>query len=192
MNKTYYYKPKFFRYKVTYIGIFAIFFLLYSIYNLFVNQNIIYSLPIIICAYIIMEDFVTISNPSSVTITDESITFSAYGRSHKFLWNEMRSFTIKEFISSRKMFIRINGGGIFSGRYWLSCLYFLDGEELYMWLRDKEYLMNPNSLKSQARRSNEKDFAQRQVKNAEKQAAREKKQQERLERLGIKRKNTDK
>ena len=160
--------------------------------NLLTTNNPLYFAPIIICIYIIWEDFVSISNPSEVTITDESITFGAFGRKHTFLWSEIKLFTIKEFVSSRKMFIRINDAGLLKGRYWVNCYFFVDGEELYMWLRDKEYALHPNSLKAQARRSNEKDYEERQIRNAKKLKEREAKQQARLEKLGIKKTKEDK
>lgn len=181
MNKTYEYKTKWFNYKIRNIGIFAIFFLIYSIYNYLTTKSNLYIVPIIICIYIIWEDFISLSNPKTVTITDESITFGAFGKFHTYKWNEIKKFQIKEFVSSRKMYIRINEAGLLKGRYWVNCYFMNDTDELYMWLRDKEYELDPNSLKAQARRSNEADFEERKRKASEKKALKEKQEQEKKE-----------
>ena len=186
MNKTYEYKTKKYNYKITYIGIFAIFFLIYSIYNFATTQKAIYLAPIIICIYIIWEDFISNSNPKIVTITDDSISFSSFGRTHTYRWNDIKRFQIKEFITARKMFIRINGGGLLSGRYWVNCYYMNDCDELYLYLRDKEYEIDPYSLKSQARRSNEADFEKRKKKAEEKAKLKEQKEKEKAERKAAK------
>lgn len=186
MNKTYEYKTKFYNYKVRDIGIFAIFFLFYSIFNVFRYQSYLYCVPIIICIYIIWEDFISLSNPKTVTITDDSITFGAFGKFHTYKWNEIKKFQIKEFISSRKMYIRINNAGLLRGRYWVNCYFMNDCDELYMWLRDKEYELDPNSLKAQARRSNEADFEERKRKAQEKKELKEKKRKEKAEQRALK------
>lgn len=178
MNKTYEYKTKFFNYKIRDIGIFAILFLFYSIYNLVSTKNSFFSVPIIICIYIIWEDFISLSNPKTVTITDDSITFGAFGKFHTYKWSEIKKFQIKEFISSRKMYIRINEAGLFKGRYWVNCYFMNDCDEIYMYLRDKEYELNPNSLKSIARRTNEADFEERKKKAEEKKKQKEKEKEE--------------
>ena len=170
MNKTYEYKTKWFNYRIRDIGIFAILFLLYSIYNFVTTQSILFIVPIIICVYIIWEDFISLSNPKTVTITDDSITFGAFGKFHTYKWSEIKRFTIKEFISSRKMYIRINDAGLLKGRYWVNCYFMNDCDEIYMWLRDKEYELDPNSLKAQARRTNEAAFEERKQKAEEKKA----------------------
>ena len=48
------------------------------------------------------------------------------------------------------MYVRFNDAGIFKGRYWLQTRRFSDGDELFMKMLNKEFEINPNSLKSQA------------------------------------------
>lgn len=182
MNKTYEYKTKFFNYKIRNIGIFAIFFLLYSIYNYITTKSVLFIVPIIICIYIIWEDFISLSNPKTVTITDDSITFGAFGKFHTYKWTEIKKFQIKEFVTARKMYIRINDAGLLKGRYWVNCYFMNDCDEIYLFLRNKEYEIHPNSLKSIARRTNEEDFEERKKKAEEKKRLKQKKKEEKQKR----------
>lgn len=104
-----------------------------------------------IAAYTVWETFISLSNPSKIAISDEGITFYAYGREHSYLWKDIEMFRIKEFPGARKLFIRINGAGFLKGRYWLHCYYFNDSDELYGRMVDKEYQIHPNTVKAWAR-----------------------------------------
>jgi len=179
MDKIYEYKTKQYNYKIRNIGLFAIFFLIYSIIR-FVKSNlqIIYLVPIIVCIYIIWEDFISLSNPKIVHITDEFISFKQFSRTHTYYWKDIKRFSIKEFMSARKMYIRINDDNIFKGRYWVNCYFMNDTDEIYMWLRNKEMELNPNSVKTRSIISNQEEFEKRQKARAEKQAKKEKEKQE--------------
>lgn len=104
--------------------------------------------------YQIWNTFVAIANPETVTIDDEFIEFGGWGRTDKYLWSEINDFRVREFPTAGKMYIRINGGGLFRGRYWLQTRVMSDGKELFRRMCDIEYSMHPNSLKARARRTN--------------------------------------
>ena len=46
-------------------------------------------------------------------------------------------------------------------------MYFNDTDELYTFLRDKEYEIHPDTMKAIARRTNEEDFKKRQEEKAQ-------------------------
>lgn len=98
--------------------------------------------------------FVAIANPETVTIDDETISFSAWGRTDSYRLDELTEFRVREFPSAGKMYLRINKHTIFKGRYWLQTKQFTDGAELFRRVCDMEYQLHPDSLKATARRVN--------------------------------------
>ena len=151
--KEYNYDPKKFMVKVTVTGVFCVLIALYSLWQLIVSKEAIWAIVLIIAVYTVWNSFVTISNPSKVTLSDEEIVFSAYGREDHFLMTEITSFRVKDFPNVRKLFIRINNATWFKGRYWVPAAFFNDTDELYNAILDIEEHFHPNSLKSMARHS---------------------------------------
>ena len=111
---------------------------------------------ILVAGYTAWNTFIAISNPQKVTIADDFVSFSAYGRTDSFELAELDRFMIREFPSAGKMYIRINQAGIFKGRYWLYTMMFSDGQELFRKLLEIERNIHPDSLKTQAYRSSVK------------------------------------
>ena len=170
MDKIYEYQTKQYNYKIRDIGIFAILYLIFSIYKYVQDYTkYVYLIPIIICIYIIWEDFISLSNPKIIHITDDYISFEAFNKKHLYKWEDIKKFKIKEFSTAKKMYIRINDDTLLKGRYWINCFYMNDRDELYMWLRNKEMELNPNSIKTQTIKANEEDFIKRQELKAEKE-----------------------
>lgn len=151
--KQYIYEPKRFFVSVTFTGIFCIAICIACIgafFGLVPLPHGIAAIVGIVAAYQVWNTFIARANPQIVTIDDTTIRFSAYGRSDIFELSEVTSFLVREF--SGKRYVRINGGGILKGRYWLQTMYIENGDELEAWLADFEYKVDPHSLKSQARR----------------------------------------
>ena len=98
--------------------------------------------------------FIAIANPETVTTDDESIEFSAWGRVDKYNLSDVETFQVREFPSAGKMYIRIDGGGLLRGRYWLQTRVMTDGKELFFRICDMEYRKHPDTLKARARRTN--------------------------------------
>ncbi len=176
MKKTYKYRDTVYKRKVkvtgAYAGLLAVAATGYFLFSS--NHNYLLIAVAVVGLYTYWETYVSLANPQEVTIDDKGITFSGCGKVHSYLWKDIYSFKVKEFISARKVFVRINDAGIKKGRYWINCRYFNDTDELYMFFRDKEYEIHPNSIKSYARRSNEKKFNERQAAMAEKKEMDEK------------------
>lgn len=176
MKKTYKYRDAVYKRKVkvtgAYAGIIALAAIGYFLFSS--NHNYLLIAVAVVGLYTYWETYVSLANPQEVTIDDKSITFAGCGKVHTYQWKDIYSFKVKEFVSARKVFVRINDAGIKKGRYWINCRYFNDTDQLYMFFRDKEYEIHPNSIKSYARRSNEKKFEERKVANEQKKLAEEK------------------
>lgn len=138
--------------KITAIGVFCAIILLYSVFMILNGKSpLVFSGAAIVAFYTVWETFVSLSNPKEVEIDKNGISFRAYGREHRYLWSDINSFRAKEFISAKKIFLRINKAGFLKGRYWLHCYYFSDGEELYRTIIKHELQFNPDSIKAWAR-----------------------------------------
>lgn len=182
-QKTYIYREPLYTRKVKFTGAYAgVLGLLATGYLIFTNVNFLLIPVIIVCLYTYWETYVSLANPQEVIVDDRAITFKGCGKTHTFLWKDIYSFRVKEFVTARKIFLRINKTDMKQGRYWINCRYFNDTDELYMFLRDKEYELHPNTMKSIARRSNEEEFKRRQEEKASGQADNTKKKKYRIKR----------
>ena len=154
--KEYCYDKKTFTIKVTAISVFCILISLYVIWQMLVTKQMNMLLILIITGYTIWNSFISMSNPSKVVLSKDGVTFSAYGREDHYPMADIKSFRVKDFPGSRKMFIRVNGGGILKGRYWVAAYYFNDTDELYNAILELENKIHPGTLKSRARFAHKK------------------------------------
>ena len=181
-QKTYTYRENLYTRKVKFTGAYAgVLGLAAAAYFLFRGMNFLLVPVMIVCFYTYWETYVSLANPQEIVINDKSITFKGCGQIHSYLWKDIYSFRVKEFVTSRKIFLRINKTDMRRGRYWINCMYFNDTDELYMFLRDKEYEIHPNSVKAIARRTNEEEFYKRQEEKARKEAEKAEKAKDKAE-----------
>lgn len=140
----------FFR-KVTVTAVFCTFIFVYSITHLLLgDMPVLWVAAAVVSGYFVWESFVSIANPSVVSVDDQGITFSAYKRDHHYNWAEIKRFRCKPLASGTKMFVRVNEAGILRGRYWINCYYYSDGKELFKFLYNKEIEIEPEGLKARA------------------------------------------
>lgn len=104
--------------------------------------------------YQVWNTFIAIANPETVVIDGGAIAFSAWGRTDRYEAGEITEFRVREFPTAGKMYVRVNGGRLLRGRYWLQTRVMTDGDELFRRICDMEYAMHPDTLKAYARRSN--------------------------------------
>lgn len=155
--KRYIYQKKYYDFKVVYIGYFVIAIGLFSLYQLITTGNALYAFILIVCAYQIINTFVSLSNPEEVEIGRDHIAFKGFGKTHLYRFDEIEDFRVKEFVMAKKIYLRINkdSGHLLKGRYWIDCLYFSDGEELFRYLIKKEDEIHPDTIKAYAHKSNQ-------------------------------------
>lgn len=155
MKTTYSYLKRYFFIEVTLTGIVCLAALLVCPYLAY--KGIAPGIMIVLmvpAAYQVWNTFVAIANPQTVEIDDEAIAFSAWGRTDRYLWNDVTSFRVREFPSAGKIYIRVNNSGLLRGRYWLQTRVMTDGRELFQRICDLEYKIHPDTLKARARRVN--------------------------------------
>ena len=104
----------------------------------------------LVTLYASWNAFVSRITPSKVILEEDGITFSGFGKTAKYLFDEIRFFKIKDFRYSGKMFIRINDYNLLNGRYWVNTKGFNDSYELFEFLFKLEYKTHPDSIKAKA------------------------------------------
>lgn len=155
MTKEYIYDKKAFLMQITVTGIFTCVIFLLCIYGIFVSSYAsLCALIAFIAGYAIWNSFISVSNPQKVEIGNDFICFSAYGKEHKYFYDDVKSFRIREFPSAGKIYLRVNQSNFLKGRYWIHTTQFEDGKELFKKLLEMEYELHPDSLKAKARRVN--------------------------------------
>lgn len=76
---------------------------------------IVYTMPVLL-----LSSFIGLHNPSSVTVTDQFIVFSGFGRSHMYTWEEAGIISVRKYDYVGKTFIRLGKPRILGGRYWIT------------------------------------------------------------------------
>ena len=155
--KTYTYEQPYFSIEVLGTGLFCgalvALCVVGAVTNLFMPPALL-ALFAAVAFYQVWNTFVAIANPRRVTLGDEAISFAAFGRTDRFELGDVHEFRVREFPSAKKMYVRINGGGLLRGRYWLQTKVMTDGDELFRRLLDMEYKLHPDTIKARARRVN--------------------------------------
>jgi len=153
LMKTYTYNKNRYNVRIIGIGYFSIFLLLYGLYRLVTTSQLMYLAIVIVCCYIIFETFITCANPNKVTISEQLITFEDPRHKETYYWKDVKDFRVKAFANRKQVYIRINKDNeqLLKGRYWVYCLYFSDGDELYNFFLDKECEIHPDTIKAKNR-----------------------------------------
>ncbi len=111
------------------------------------------TLPLMVLSLLIFLDhFVSLSHPEKVTISDQSIEFSCFGRSHHYTFDQIKRINIRKTAFSKNIYIRINEAGLLKGRYWLQIETLSDGQELQAFIQKLVELKHP-MMKNFDRRS---------------------------------------
>jgi len=152
--KRYTFKKKFYLLRVVYTGYFVCAIFLYSLYQFTASRQYLWLMVAFVCAYQFLNTFISLSNPEEVEIGKDFICFGGFNKSHKYFRNQIKDLRIKEFRGSKKIYLRINTDefSLLKGRYWVDCLYFEEGDELFEALLKLEDEIRPNTMKAYARR----------------------------------------
>ncbi len=153
-NKRYEISPKRFMFDVTLPGILTILVLVVSLHQIYKLQsfNNLFSLFTVVSLYNIFNSFISLSNPRVIQVTQETIKFSAFGKKHEYVIDDIKTFNVREFPSGGLIYLRIDSS-LFKGRYWVKTRKYEDGKELFQRILDLDYQKNPDSLKSYAKRT---------------------------------------
>ncbi|MBU5360052.1 hypothetical protein KQI58_03025 [Enterococcus raffinosus] len=114
----------------------------------------------IVAFYSFWNALVAKVTPKEIQVDGDTLMLRSFNRRDAYNLDQLKSFKIREFPTAGKMFLRMDGGGIVKGRYWLNTKNYTDGQELFRLLLDMEYEKHPESLKARARRVNTEYNAQ--------------------------------
>lgn len=111
------------------------------------------TLPLMALSLLIFLDhFVSLSHPEKVTISDDSIEFSGFGRSHHYTFDQIKRINIRKMTFTKNIYVRINDAGLLKGRYWLHIETLNDGDELQAFIQKLIEMKHP-MMKNFDRRS---------------------------------------
>ena len=108
----------------------------------------------IVCIYTIWNSFVSKVHPEKIVIKENEIDFESFNSKDRYYIDGTDRFQLREIPSSGKLYLRIGNEQLQKGRYWINTKNYNNGKELFQLFRDLDYKINPDSLKSKARRVN--------------------------------------
>ena len=108
----------------------------------------------IVSIYTMWNSFVSKVHPEKIVIKENEIIFESFNSKDRYYIDGTDRFQLREFPSSGKVYLRIGNAQIQKGRYWINTKNYNNGKELFQLFRDLDYKINPDSLKSKARRVN--------------------------------------
>lgn len=133
-------------------GIFTALIGMYSIYQIILSQNPFFLLILLLCSYNVWNLFVSSSNPSEIYIADEKLILKSFSQVHEYKINEIRQFSMRAVSGNGRLYMTINEGGLFRGRYWVRTEEFNDDKELNDFFYDLDEKVNPESILTNARK----------------------------------------
>ncbi|TRZ38109.1 hypothetical protein CEQ21_22110 [Niallia circulans] len=80
----------------------------------------IHPLLLIAMPVLFITSVIGINNPSSITLTTESIIFEGFWSRHEYKWEDVKELTLKDYGYVGKAFIKIGRFRLLGGRYWVS------------------------------------------------------------------------
>ena len=108
----------------------------------------------IVSIYTMWNSFVSKVHPEKIVIKENEIVFESFNSKDRYYIDGTDRFQLREFPSSGKLYLRIGNEQLQKGRYWINTKNYNNGKELFQLFRDLDYKINPDSLKSKARRVN--------------------------------------
>lgn len=116
------------------------------------------AIVLVVTLYTLFNTFVAKCYPRVVTLTDTSLSFESFGAPVVYELASCTSFSVRENGMTKSAYVRVNGGGLLHGRYFVSCGDMYDesqvrADDLYQFFLDLEERFDPNGLRVTARRS---------------------------------------
>jgi hypothetical protein len=75
---------------------------------------------LVAAAAVLLWGAVTLHFPTKVAWNAERVAFSAYGRTHTFLWKEVERIDVRRFVVRDRVLVRLRPATAWRGRYWLT------------------------------------------------------------------------
>jgi hypothetical protein len=71
------------------------------------------------CAVVLAFSVATLHFPWRVDLTDDTISFHGYGRTHRFAWRDVERVRVRRFLTRDRILVRISPSRAWRGRYWI-------------------------------------------------------------------------
>lgn len=116
---------------------------------------------VVVCLYSILNAFLAHAYPEQVILAPDSITFVTGKHKSTYKLSQITQIRVREAPQGLRSYVRINKATPLQGRFYLTCGDMTDAEgndarEVYKLLLDLEAKLNPNGLRVQARRQQQK------------------------------------
>lgn len=111
---------------------------------------------LIVSAYTLFNTLIARTYPATASLDDNALTFYSFGRTDAYPLDEIRRLQVRENRTTLNAYVRINGGGILRGRYFVGCGDMRDAsgnnaERLYRFFLETEARLDPDNLRVRAR-----------------------------------------
>lgn len=123
----------------------------------------------VLCAYVLFNTFIAKTYPRVVELDEDALSLTSFGRTDTYRIDELERLQVRENGMTHNAYIRVNGGGLMCGRYFVGCgdLYDSEGNkalDLYQFFLDTEARLDPENIRVRSRAAsarNEASAAQR-------------------------------
>lgn len=112
----------------------------------------------VVGAYTVFNTFVAKCYPRVATLSDDALVFESFGRTDTYPLADISRMPVRENGQVRSAYVRVNGGGILRGRYFVGCGDMRtpegeSGEALYQFFLATEARLDPDNIRVRARRA---------------------------------------
>lgn len=116
---------------------------------------------VVVCLYSILNAFLAHAYPEQVILAPDSITFVTGKHKSTYKLSQITQIRVREAPQGLRSYVRINKATPLQGRFYLTCGDMTDAQgndarEVYKLLLDLEAKLDPNGLRVQARRQQQK------------------------------------
>lgn len=114
-------------------------------------------LLLIVSCYTFFNTLVAHAYPEEVSLDERELVLRSFGRTDTFRLADIARLQLRENGATYSAYIRINGGGLTRGRYFVNCKDLRDtrggqADELYQFFLDTEARLDPDNLRVRSRK----------------------------------------
>lgn len=111
---------------------------------------------LLVGSYTLFNTLIARTYPRVAALDDEKLALTSFGRTDVYPIREIERLQVRENGMTRNAYIRVNGGGLLRGRYFVGCGDMHDAsgetaEPLYRFFLDTEARLDPENLRVLAR-----------------------------------------
>ncbi|MBS7157455.1 MAG: hypothetical protein KH040_00930 [Collinsella sp.] len=111
---------------------------------------------LVVSIYTLFNTLVAKTYPQIVALDETELSLTSFGRTDTYRIDEIDRLQVRENGMTRNAYIRVNGGSLLRGRYFVGCgdMYDADGvkaEDLYRFFLETEARLDPDNLRVRAR-----------------------------------------